>query len=618
MRLRVAVLALGTFAIGTDGFVIAGVLPGIARDMRTTVAAAGLLVTAFALAYAIAAPLLTAAVARIERRSVMVAGLAVLAAANLAAAAAPSYPALMAARVAAALGAALYSPMAMATAVQLSPPAERGRALSLVLGGMTVSLIVGVPLGSLLGSIGSWRWTFILVAALAALSGLGVRLLLPRVPAFPATSLPDRLRLLRRAAVVGNLSATFIWITGAFTVYTFIAPLLTAASGWTGPAVSGLLLAYGIAAFAGNALGGRAADRWGARRSILTALSSLVVSLTCLAYAAQHGPPAGTPIAIIAVIAWAVAGWSLTPAQAHRLIALVPAAGPEVLSLNTSAVCLGVAAGAALGGRVLSQLGAAPLGLVGAVLEFFALIVVIGVCTPGLSHSGAARLQALTLENTRLQVALADQLDEVRASRARIVQAGLDERRKVERNLHDGAQQRLLALSLTIAMIGDQLAAAPRADPRLSSLAETASGEVRAAIGELRELGRGIHPAVLANEGLAAAAETLAALAPLPVVTSIPPGRYPPGVEAAAYFLIAEALANVTRHARATRAWVCARCEQGRLTVEVADDGLGGASVRGGTGLIGLADRVAALDGQLTIISPAGAGTTLRASLPCV
>ncbi|MGH3198676.1 MAG: MFS transporter, partial [Streptosporangiaceae bacterium] len=172
--------------------------------------------------------------------------------------------------------------------------------------------------------------------------------------------------------------ATFAWITGAFTIYTFIAPVLTAATGWTGPAISGLLLAYGAAAVAGNALGGQAADRWGARRSIVIALSSLVVSLTAVAYAAQRGPAAGTPIAIIAVIAWAGAGWSLTPAQAHRLIALTPAAGPEVLSLNTSVVYLGIAAGAALGGTVLSHLGVPQLALAGAALQLLALVTVTG------------------------------------------------------------------------------------------------------------------------------------------------------------------------------------------------------------------------------------------------
>jgi len=150
----------------------------------------------------------------------------------------------------------------------------------------------------------------------------------------------------------------------------------------------------------------------------------------------------------------------------------------------------------------------------------------------------------LALENARLQAALAAQLAEVRASRARIVQAGLKERRRVERDLHDGAQQRLLALSLTIAMISDRLASDPAAGPDLTRLADTARSEITAAIGELRELGRGIHPAVLTNEGLAAAVETLAALAPLPVNIQIVPARYPPAVESTAYFVISEALAN--------------------------------------------------------------------------
>ncbi|MGH3069212.1 MAG: sensor histidine kinase [Streptosporangiaceae bacterium] len=228
-----------------------------------------------------------------------------------------------------------------------------------------------------------------------------------------------------------------------------------------------------------------------------------------------------------------------------------------------------------------------------------------------------AAAAGLALENARLQAALAAQLEEVRASRARIVQAGLDERRKVERDLHDGAQQRLLALSLTVSMIGDRAAAGRGPDQDLSRLAETAGTEIRAAIGELRELGRGIHPAVLANEGLAAAAETLAALAPLPVTTRIDPARYPASVEATAYFVIGEALANIARHARASHAEVTARCASGQLTVEIADDGIGGVPARGGTGLVGLADRVAALGGQLAVTSPPGHGTIIKASLPC-
>ncbi len=228
-----------------------------------------------------------------------------------------------------------------------------------------------------------------------------------------------------------------------------------------------------------------------------------------------------------------------------------------------------------------------------------------------------AAAAGLALQNARLQAALAAQLAEVRASRARIVQAGLDERRKVERDLHDGAQQRLLALALTISMIGDRVAGAPGADPRLPRLVDAARDEIGAAIGELRELGRGIHPAVLTSEGLGAAAETLAALAPLPVATRVETFRYPVPVEATAYFVIAEALANIARHAHATRAQVTARRHDGQLTVEITDDGIGGAPARGGTGLTGLADRVAALGGQLTVTSPPGHGTTIWAELPC-
>jgi len=223
----------------------------------------------------------------------------------------------------------------------------------------------------------------------------------------------------------------------------------------------------------------------------------------------------------------------------------------------------------------------------------------------------------LALENARLQAALAAQLEEVRASRARIVQAGLKERRRVERDLHDGAQQRLLALSLTIAMISDRLASDPAAGPDLTRLADTARSEITAAIGELRELGRGIHPAVLTNEGLAAAVETLAALAPLPVNIQIVPARYPPAVESTAYFVISEALANAARHAGASKAEVTACSDGTRLVVEVRDDGIGGVPARGGSGLTGLADRVAALGGRFTVTSPAGGGTTIRADLPC-
>lgn len=381
---RLAVLALGAFAVGTDGFVVAGVLPAIAHDLHVTLGAAGLLVTVFAVTYAIAAPVLTAAAVRFDRRSVLVTAMVVLALSNALGAAATGYGQLIAARVGAGVGGALFSPIALATAVQLSPPDQRGRAVSRVLAGMIVALVLGVPLGVLLGDLGSWRFTFGFVAVVASVAAYALAVLLPRVPSTPTSSLAARLALLGRAIVVANLGATFLWMTGAFTVYTFVVPLLGYATGWHGSALSALLLLYGLSALVGNAAGGWAADRWGARRSVVFALSSLIISLSALAYAVHLGHPAGTPVAVAAMIAWPAAGWSLTPAQSHRLIAVAPRAGPEILSLNTSAVYLGIAAGAALGGQVLSHVGLGGLGVTAAGLELLALAAVV---IPGSSRN---------------------------------------------------------------------------------------------------------------------------------------------------------------------------------------------------------------------------------------
>jgi signal transduction histidine kinase len=240
------------------------------------------------------------------------------------------------------------------------------------------------------------------------------------------------------------------------------------------------------------------------------------------------------------------------------------------------------------------------------------------ICDPALGEEprlvgsvGAAA--ALALDNERLEAELRARLEELRASRARIVEAGDTERRRLERDLHDGAQQRLVALALMLRLRRDRAA-----DPEVRQWLDEALAELQAATGELRELARGIHPAVLTDRGLAAAIDGLASRAPLDVdVVSVPAERLPPQVEAAAYFVVAEALTNVARYADARQARVSLTEQDGTLTVEVTDDGRGGADLKGGSGLRGLADRVAALDGRLEVESPAGEGTTVRARIPC-
>jgi len=203
--------------------------------------------------------------------------------------------------------------------------------------------------------------------------------------------------------------------------------------------------------------------------------------------------------------------------------------------------------------------------------------------------------------------------EEIRASRSRILEAGDAERQRLERNLHDGAQQRLVSLSLSLRLAQAKLQSDPaEADGLLAASRE----ELAQAIDELRELARGIHPAVLTDRGLEAALETLATRAPLPVELDVMEERLPDPVEAAAYFIVSEALTNVAKYARATAAHVAVRLDDGAVVVEVADDGSGGADPAGGTGLRGLADRVATLDGALEVESEPGSGTVVRAVIP--
>jgi PAS domain S-box-containing protein len=205
------------------------------------------------------------------------------------------------------------------------------------------------------------------------------------------------------------------------------------------------------------------------------------------------------------------------------------------------------------------------------------------------------------------------QESEIRASRQRIVEAGDKARHRLERDLHDGAQQRLVALSITLRLAEAKLAEDAEG---ASQLLAASRDELSRAIDELRELARGIHPAVLTDRGLEAALEALTAKVPLPVELTLPGERLPAPVEAAAYYLIAEALTNVTKYAAATSARVAVTRLDGTLTVEVADDGIGGADPTAGSGLRGLADRVAALDGTLVVESPPGRGTCVRAEIP--
>lgn len=229
---------------------------------------------------------------------------------------------------------------------------------------------------------------------------------------------------------------------------------------------------------------------------------------------------------------------------------------------------------------------------------------------PGLIESVSAAA-TLALRNESLRAELRRQLIEVERSRERITEAAMEERRRIERDLHDGAQQGLLALGATLSSIRSKV------DGEASGLLDEAVEDLKVLIDDVRELARGVHPTILTDRGLAPAIEMLAERSPVPVRVDVVSTRFRPGVEAAAYFLVAEALANTARHANATVVSVRIARAGGALVVEVDDDGRGGADPEEGTGLQGLEDRVAALGGSMQVVNPRGGGTTLRAVLPC-
>src|SRR5262249_37038369 len=239
---------------------------------------------------------------------------------------------------------------------------------------------------------------------------------------------------------------------------------------------------------------------------------------------------------------------------------------------------------------------------------------------PALEHNGelvqsVCAAAALTLENERLQAELRARLNELQASRSRLVEATDSERRRLERDLHDGTQQRLVSIAMSLGLLEARLPVEPQA---LRPLVHETRQALALALEELRELTQGIQPALLTERGLAAALEDLARRAALPTHVSVEiPERLPEQVESAAYFLVSEGLANAIKHSHAGEVRVSAVSAGGRLTVTVVDDGIGGATSGGGSGLRGLADRVEALGGSLTVSSPPGRGTTLRAELPC-
>lgn len=374
---RILPLALGTFAIGTDNFIIAGVLPLMADDLRVSLAVAGVQVTVFSLVYALGAPLLASMTERMERKTVLLASMGLFAAANVGTALVSDFTMLLVMRVLAAAAAAVFSPMAMAMAAELSTDAQRGQAISIVTGGLTVSLVLGVPVGAFIGELSGWRAGFGFVAFLGMACVVGSAIALPRHAGGGGPGFMERLRPAARPEVGLVLTQSLVIVGSTFIVFTYLAAMVSALDGAGRHLAAAFLLVYGIAAVTGNLLGGRAADRIGGLATTKRVTVVLAVSLAALSAAAWL-PPGSAALAVggIAVAVWGLSGWAFTPAQFSRLAEMCPAEMPMAFALNTSAIYIGAALGAAAGGVVVTEFSVTALGWVAAagVLSGIALL----------------------------------------------------------------------------------------------------------------------------------------------------------------------------------------------------------------------------------------------------
>jgi predicted MFS family arabinose efflux permease len=372
MSPRTYLLALGAFAVGTSGYIVSGVLPAVSRELDVSISTAGQLGTAFAIAYAITSPLLAAVTGRWERRRLLVTALVVSTLGNALAVVAPTYELLLASRVIAALGAAVYTPAATAVATVLNPPERRGRAVAMVFGGLTFALIIGVPAGNLLSAPLGYHGVFALVAGVSLAGAIAVRVGVPAVAAPPAVGLRERFAVAADRRVQLLLAVTVLGVLSAMAPFTYIAPFLSATAGAHGAAVSFLLLGYGIGATIGNSLGGRVTDRFGSTRPLFTSLGAAVVLLATLPLVAVN-----VPAAAVVMFVWGLFTWAFNPPMQNLLIGLAPANSGLVLSLNASAIYLGVGLSGLSGGAVISLAGIAALPQVAAVAAVVAILLLV-------------------------------------------------------------------------------------------------------------------------------------------------------------------------------------------------------------------------------------------------
>jgi MFS transporter, DHA1 family, inner membrane transport protein len=375
-RLLIAVLSMSNFVIGMGAFMIIGLLEPLAADLGLPTARAGAVLTTYAVAYAVLSPVLVSVTGGIGRRRVLAAGLSLFGLACLLPVLVPTEAALHASRILAAAGAGIFTPVAAAVAAGLSAPGNRAKALAAVFFGMTMSQVLGLPLGSFIAYTFGWRAAFAMVLVVLLPCLWLIWTIVPRGLSFQPVTLHDLTRMMRNARLMLAAGFTASFLTAGYVVNTFLAPLLSQNLGWGRDGITLALLVCGIGAVLGNMMGGALSDRIGPARTLtFLCLAQLVVlpGFSALPLAGGHATLLSGALAMGLLLLWSIFGWSFMAAQQARLIGLAPDAAPVTLALNAAGVYVGAALGSAIGGMVLAGIGLAPLGLVAGALMVLAL-----------------------------------------------------------------------------------------------------------------------------------------------------------------------------------------------------------------------------------------------------
>lgn len=367
---RLALLALGMFAIGTDSFVIAGILGEIARDFDVSIAAAGQLITTYALSYAIFTPITAVAMANWPRQRVLLTGILIFVVGNLVAGFGASFALVLIGRCISGLGAAIFAPMASATAAAMVGDKNRASALAVMMIALSAATAFGAPIGTVIGALLSWHYTFVLIAVIGMFVAIGVAVLVECGETTQKLSLRMRLRPIQDRRILAVLFTTFVVLCGLYVTYTYIAVIFDRATHGDGVVLAVLISILGIAGTVGSIVSGHLTDRIGSRIVINVSLVALALNFAWLPLTS-----ANFTSAIVGVIIWGICGWGVVIPQQHRLIGLAPEYAPILLSLYAMAVYGGTSVAGVVGAVASVAIGYHQLPLVGAALVACGLVV---------------------------------------------------------------------------------------------------------------------------------------------------------------------------------------------------------------------------------------------------